>query len=197
MEVKPTKEQLQTMGLTGRDWYRTVYLKSEHWLRLRELALALHGRECAKCHATKHLDVHHLRYREIYDVLPEDLQILCRPCHDLEHPQEKARQQPSQKPKKGKRGNRKQKPQKIDPSKLSPLEIDELVAKYTKARPDAEIPEKAGIRKVLKKHRQEISKYERRRLKKRMRFLYRMFKADQSEPKPERPKVIHWSANPF
>lgn len=73
------------MGLTPRDWYRTVYLKSSHWLRLRELALALHGRKCAKCNTKKRLDVHHLRYKNIYDVVPADLQVLCRTCHDLEH----------------------------------------------------------------------------------------------------------------
>lgn len=66
-------------------WYREVYLKSEHWRNLRNQALQAYGRFCAKCRAVSSLDVHHLRYRNIYDVLVTDLQVLCRPCHEKEH----------------------------------------------------------------------------------------------------------------
>lgn len=66
-------------------WYREVYLKSEHWKALRAKALDYHGKICFKCKSKGPLDVHHLRYRKIYDVLVTDLQVLCRSCHEMEH----------------------------------------------------------------------------------------------------------------
>jgi hypothetical protein len=72
-------------GLTQKEWYRTIYLFSDHWKELRALALNTHGKICHACRATSRLDVHHLRYRNIFDVQVSDLQILCRSCHDKEH----------------------------------------------------------------------------------------------------------------
>ena len=66
------------------DYYRNVYLLSEHWKRLRKKKLRLNP-ICEKCRARKHLDVHHLRYKHLYDVLVEDLQTLCRRCHCKVH----------------------------------------------------------------------------------------------------------------
>jgi hypothetical protein len=66
-------------------WYREVYLRSDHWQNLRKLAFQTYGRICSKCRAIGRLDVHHLRYRNIFDVLVTDLQILCRQCHEREH----------------------------------------------------------------------------------------------------------------
>lgn len=80
-------DAIESSGLTQKEWYWKVYLKSDHWKELRERAFALHGRYCAKCSATKRLDVHHITYRWIFDVTPEHLQILCRPCHQQEHPE--------------------------------------------------------------------------------------------------------------
>lgn len=66
-------------------WYREVYLFSDHWKSLRLQAFKEGGRHCHRCPATTHLDVHHLRYRRLYDVTVQDLQILCRKCHEREH----------------------------------------------------------------------------------------------------------------
>ena len=71
--------------MTWRAWYRTIYLKSDHWKALRKLALHTHGKKCHKCSKAVRLDVHHLNYRNIFDVEVTDLQILCRPCHKAEH----------------------------------------------------------------------------------------------------------------
>lgn len=67
-------------------WYRNTYLKSDHWnsLRLRKLAKQ-HGK-CKVCMKEAwNNDVHHLNYRNLYDVRLNDLVVLCRPCHTLVH----------------------------------------------------------------------------------------------------------------
>lgn len=73
-------------SLSRREWYRQIYLSSDHWKALRAEALKNHGRKCGACHKPSlWLDVHHLNYREIFNVQVSDLQLLCRPCHDKEH----------------------------------------------------------------------------------------------------------------
>lgn len=79
------KEAIRLSGLSRKDWYRNIYLKSEHWKQLRQKAFAKHGRKCCKCGSKKRLDVHHLNYRSIFDVVTDDLQIICRRHHDAEH----------------------------------------------------------------------------------------------------------------
>lgn len=73
------------VGMSHRQWYREIYLKSEHWFDLRKRALQHHGKQCYSCRATKHLQVHHLRYKNIHDVTIEDLQVLCKSCHKIVH----------------------------------------------------------------------------------------------------------------
>ena len=65
-------------------WYRKVYLLSEHWKALRKAKRKLNP-VCEICGAKRKLDVHHLRYKNIYDVTVEDLQTLCRKCHKRHH----------------------------------------------------------------------------------------------------------------
>lgn len=67
-----------------REWYRDVYLKSEHWKRLRSAKLYIDPK-CQHCKTAKATDVHHVNYREIFDVTLDDLLSLCRPCHSKEH----------------------------------------------------------------------------------------------------------------
>lgn len=66
--------------------YRFGYLKSEHWANLRLSKLASVDARCQRC-PTRDLsnDVHHLRYRNLYDVTEDDLLVLCRKCHDAIH----------------------------------------------------------------------------------------------------------------
>jgi len=70
-------------------WYREVYLLSEHWKGLRRAKLAI-SPKCEICGRKTRLDVHHLRYKNIYDVLVEDLQTLCRRCHKKHHLRKKS-----------------------------------------------------------------------------------------------------------
>ena len=69
------------------NWYREVYLRSEDWKNLRAAVLAApiwQGR-CWICQHKKKRDVHHLRYRRLYNVRLSDLIPLCRTCHTTLH----------------------------------------------------------------------------------------------------------------
>jgi 5-methylcytosine-specific restriction endonuclease McrA len=66
------------------EYYRKVYLKSDHWKKLRADKLGVNPC-CEKCGSTKRIEPHHLRYKNLYDVEITDLQTLCRKCHTLEH----------------------------------------------------------------------------------------------------------------
>lgn len=66
------------------EYYRTVYLKTEHWKKLRGEKLAANP-ACEKCGSTQRTEPHHLRYKQLYNVLVSDLMTLCRRCHILEH----------------------------------------------------------------------------------------------------------------
>lgn len=83
--MRDYREEIKTSGLTQKEWYRTIYLVSDHWKSLRQAAFAAHGRKCHDCGKSGILDVHHLNYKAIYDVEVSDLQILCRKCHKKEH----------------------------------------------------------------------------------------------------------------
>jgi len=60
------------------------YLKSDDWKKKRSLKLRKQDR-CVICGAREHLDVHHMVYRNLYDVKQSDLRVLCRRCHYLAH----------------------------------------------------------------------------------------------------------------
>lgn len=66
-------------------WYRKVYLESAHWKQLRQQKFRASGKVCERCRASECLQIHHLRYRLIYDVGLGDLQVLCRRCHQITH----------------------------------------------------------------------------------------------------------------
>lgn len=67
-------------------FYRDVYLRSEDWRNLRTAVLAHRNNTCAVCQKySPSNDVHHIKYRNLYDVKPSDLKVLCRYCHDLIH----------------------------------------------------------------------------------------------------------------
>ena len=76
------KQEILESGLSQRQWYRQIYLKSPHWKELKKAKFEASGRFCqiqaAGCLLLKKLDVHHLNYRNIYDVTLDDLQIACR-----------------------------------------------------------------------------------------------------------------------
>lgn len=64
--------------------YRTEYLRSAHWAKLRKVVLD-RDPVCRLCDTLPSTDPHHLQYRNLYDVLPDDLIGVCRDCHNLIH----------------------------------------------------------------------------------------------------------------
>jgi hypothetical protein len=57
------------------------YMGSPTWGATRQMAFAAHGAACQECGATENLAVHHLHYDTLGRERPEDLRILCPPCH--------------------------------------------------------------------------------------------------------------------
>ena len=60
------------------------YLKSDHWKNLRGQKY-YKPRSCAICHSTKNLHVHHLIYKNLYNIKTTDLRVFCERCHKLTH----------------------------------------------------------------------------------------------------------------
>ena len=67
-----------------REYYRKEYLKSEYWKDLKAKKFE-QVNQCEKCGEQHLLDVHHLNYKNLYDVELCDLQVLCRFCHKRIH----------------------------------------------------------------------------------------------------------------
>lgn len=61
-----------------------AYLRTDDWKQKR--AWMRRNKKCAVCLTTNGpLDVHHLNYRNLYDVQKSDLRKLCRRCHFMAH----------------------------------------------------------------------------------------------------------------
>lgn len=77
---------MNTEKLTERQIAYREYLKSDHWLDLRQRAFAKLGRRCSICKHRKRIQVHHKFYREVWtETQVDDLQVLCDACHGLKH----------------------------------------------------------------------------------------------------------------
>jgi hypothetical protein len=62
------------------------YLRSDHWQTLRAAKMSQpEKRRCGVCGSRENVQVHHLRYRNIFDVQTDDLRRLCDRCHSLFH----------------------------------------------------------------------------------------------------------------
>ncbi len=59
----------------------TDYINSFQWYLKRRAALGRAGKQCERCQASGALEVHHLRYDRLGYEEPEDLLVLCPPCH--------------------------------------------------------------------------------------------------------------------
>jgi hypothetical protein len=74
------------MSISAIHHYRFEYLKSAHWSDLRLKKLAETDARCAICKIQDFSnDVHHLRYKRLFNVQTGDLVVLCRRCHKLTH----------------------------------------------------------------------------------------------------------------
>ena len=61
------------------------YLLSDEWKKKRDLVVQRDQKKCTKCGSVKYLNVHHLRYDNIFNEPIEDLVTLCRDCHQVAH----------------------------------------------------------------------------------------------------------------
>lgn len=61
------------------------YLRSPQWLEKRGEALQRAAKRCQLCGFTEQLEVHHNTYEHLGDERPEDLVVLCSPCHRRHH----------------------------------------------------------------------------------------------------------------
>jgi 5-methylcytosine-specific restriction endonuclease McrA len=88
IDVLKKKKRMQACRrrfFTGkREYYRETYLKSEHWKTLRA-EKSISTPKCERCGHGGTMDVHHKAYHHLYDVSLEDLETLCRRCHNKHH----------------------------------------------------------------------------------------------------------------
>lgn len=73
------------MGIPAKQHYRFVFLRSEKWKDVRVEALFREDATCQICgEISISNDAHHISYpASVWDTCPDDLVILCRPCHVL------------------------------------------------------------------------------------------------------------------
>jgi 5-methylcytosine-specific restriction endonuclease McrA len=78
--------------LDRRFWYREFYLRSRHWRAIRREKLEKAGYRCERCRLPLFvkeerlvMDVHHLTYERLFHERLDDLQVLCRHCHNEVH----------------------------------------------------------------------------------------------------------------
>lgn len=62
-----------------------AYLNSPEWKQKRLEALRRANYRCEACPETESLEVHHLTYDRLGFERPQDLRVLCNPCHSQEH----------------------------------------------------------------------------------------------------------------
>jgi len=77
---------------TQEEQYR-AYLASPAWRKRRDAAIARAGGNCERCgisRYTRRLEVHHKTYDRFGAEPPEDLIVLCEPCHKPAEAERKA-----------------------------------------------------------------------------------------------------------
>jgi len=64
------------------------YLRDKRWFAFRKFVFSVRGCACEKCHATEHLQVHHIKYKEglyPWEYSCKEVMILCDKCHAKVH----------------------------------------------------------------------------------------------------------------
>jgi 5-methylcytosine-specific restriction endonuclease McrA len=71
------------------EWLRVIpyseYLETDHWKKQRASALRRADYRCQLCNKSGELHVHHRTYERRGCESPNDLIVLCRPCHEKFH----------------------------------------------------------------------------------------------------------------
>lgn len=72
------------MSATSHSLEYIIYLSSDAWKAKRHEALKRANYHCQRCPMWgQPLDVHHRTYERLGNERPEDLEVLCRPCHQI------------------------------------------------------------------------------------------------------------------
>jgi len=61
------------------------YLRTDHWLKVRDAAIERANHRCALCNSEVNLHAHHRTYERLGRELPGDITVLCSVCHDKFH----------------------------------------------------------------------------------------------------------------
>ena len=59
------------------------YIDSAQWRRIRAQKFKMVGKKCERCEATHTFEVHHKTYERFKKELPSDLEVLCKPHHNI------------------------------------------------------------------------------------------------------------------
>lgn len=80
-------EWSKNMPYTSTKMPEDDYLHTDVWRTLREKRLRFDDYRCQRCGTAKNLQVHHLRYPDIWGTenIREDLITLCDECHNTIH----------------------------------------------------------------------------------------------------------------
>ena len=83
-----TRLPIQPGGMTTKEWYHRVYLKSQLWTEIRKRILTRDNYRCRDCGLPTKI-VHHLSYDEVVLDGRDDGQLIsvCKGCHDRYHPE--------------------------------------------------------------------------------------------------------------
>lgn len=87
LDREARERALRAAGVKNSITYQQ-YLETAHWKHLRYQRLVVAGFRCEDCNRKPEsgvLQVHHLRYRNWFDVLVSDLRALCARCHSIRH----------------------------------------------------------------------------------------------------------------
>ena len=58
------------------------YLRSPEWRERRKMFLEMANNECEECGSKKKLQVHHKNYDCLGDEEVDDVEVLCKDCHE-------------------------------------------------------------------------------------------------------------------
>jgi len=87
--LKTWNENPKKYKLYGdKEWYSEIYLKSRYWDNLRHKKICSTGSWCERCEEYviyEDAQVHHKTYERLGFEWLEDLEVLCKCCHEKEH----------------------------------------------------------------------------------------------------------------
>ena len=61
-----------------------AYILSDKWRSFRHEIIVARGKKCERCGKAGRVELHHLHYRNFENEKPEDVRLLCHPCHKIE-----------------------------------------------------------------------------------------------------------------